>query len=58
MTMIKLVDDELLGQAENGENVLIVEDDDDLRAYLTDIVRSLGYGVVSAGEWKTSARFA
>jgi PAS domain S-box-containing protein len=48
----QLVDDELLGQAENGENILIVEDDDDLRAYLTDIVRSLGYGVVSAANGK------
>ena len=39
-------------QVENGENILIVEDDDDLRAYLTDIVRSLGYGVVSAANGK------
>ena len=46
------LDDELLGQAENGENVLIVEDDNDVRAYLTDIVRSLGYGVVSAANGK------
>jgi PAS domain S-box-containing protein len=48
----QLVDGELLGQGENGEAILIVEDDDDLRAYLTDVVRSLGYGVatVSSGE--------
>jgi CheY-like chemotaxis protein len=43
---------ELLGQAENGENILIVEDDDDLRAYLTDVVRALGYGVLNAANGK------
>jgi PAS domain S-box-containing protein len=48
----QLVDGELLGQGENGENILIVEDDDDLRAYLTDVVRSLGYGVLNAPNGK------
>jgi PAS domain S-box-containing protein len=48
----QLVDGELLGQAENGENILIVEDDDDLRAYLTDVVRALGYGVLNAANGK------
>jgi nitrogen-specific signal transduction histidine kinase/CheY-like chemotaxis protein len=48
----QLVDGELLGQGENGENILIVEDDDDLRAYLTDVVRSLGYGVMNAANGK------
>ena len=48
----QLVDGELLGQGENGENILIVEDDDDLRAYLTDVVRSLGYGVLNAANGK------
>jgi PAS domain S-box-containing protein len=48
----QLVDGELLGQGENGENILIVEDDDDVRAYLTDVVRSLGYGVLNAANGK------
>jgi PAS domain S-box-containing protein len=48
----QLVEGELLGQAENGENILIVEDDDDLRAYLTDVVRGLGYGVLNAANGK------
>jgi CheY-like chemotaxis protein len=48
----QLLEGELLGQAENGENVLIVEDDDDLRAYLTDVVRALGYGVLNAANGK------
>jgi PAS domain S-box-containing protein len=48
----QLVDGELLGQAENGENLLVVEDDDDLRAYLTDVLRSLGYGVLNAASGK------
>jgi CheY-like chemotaxis protein len=46
------VDGELLGQAENGENLLVVEDDNDLRAYLTDVLRSLGYGVLNAASGK------
>jgi PAS domain S-box-containing protein len=48
----QLVDGELLGQAENGENLLVVEDDNDLRAYLTDVLRSLGYGVLNAANGK------
>lgn len=48
----QLVDEELLGQSENGETILIVEDDDDVRAYLTDLVRSLGYGVSAAANAK------
>jgi CheY-like chemotaxis protein len=48
----QLVQGELLGQGENGENILIVEDDDDVRAYLTDVMRSLGYGVLAAANGK------
>jgi CheY-like chemotaxis protein len=48
----QLVDGELLGQGENGETILIVEDDDDLRGYLTDVVRSLGYGVATVSTGK------
>jgi len=48
----QLIEGELLGQGENGETILIVEDDDDVRAYLTDVVRSLGYGVAAAPNGK------
>jgi len=41
-------DEALLAVGENGETVLIVEDDGDLRGYLADVVHSLGYGVVTA----------
>jgi CheY-like chemotaxis protein len=48
----QLVDGDLLGQGEDGETILIVEDDDDVRAYLTDVVRSLGYCVAAASNGK------
>ena len=44
----QLIEGELLGQGEGGETILIVEDDYDVRAYLTDVLRGLGYGVVAA----------
>jgi CheY-like chemotaxis protein len=44
----QLIEGELLGQGEGGETVLVVEDDDDVRAYLTDVLRGLGYGVIAA----------
>lgn len=31
---------------------MIAEDDEDVRAYLTDVVRSLGYGVLTAANGK------
>jgi signal transduction histidine kinase/CheY-like chemotaxis protein len=37
-----------LGEGQNGETILIVEDDSDLRAYLSELLRGLGYRVVSA----------
>ncbi len=43
-----LIEGELLGQGEGGETILLVEDDDDVRAYLTDVLRGLAYGVVAA----------
>ena len=43
-----LIEGELLGQGEGGETILLVEDDGDVRAYLTDILRGLDYGVVAA----------
>ena len=33
------------GVGEDGESILVVEDDDDLRAYITEILRGLGYRV-------------
>ena len=44
----QLIEGELLGQGEGGETILIVEDDDDVRAYLTDALRGLDYGVITA----------
>jgi PAS domain S-box-containing protein len=44
----QLIEGELLGQGEGGETILIVEDDDDVRAYLTDTLRGLDYGVITA----------
>ena len=44
----QLIEGELLGQGEGGETILVVEDDDDVRAYLTDVLRGLDYGVVAA----------
>jgi len=44
----QLVEGELLGQGDGGETILIVEDDDDVRAYLTDALRGLDYGVITA----------
>jgi PAS domain S-box-containing protein len=48
----QLLQGEMLGQGERGETILIVEDDDDLRAYLTDVLRALGYGVATAANAK------
>jgi PAS domain S-box-containing protein len=44
----QLIEGELLGQGEGGETILVVEDDDDVRAYLTDVLRGLKYGVITA----------
>ena len=44
------VEDEtdVLGTGEDGEVILVVEDDHDLRAYLTEVLRGLGYTVLAA----------
>jgi PAS domain S-box-containing protein len=39
---------EILAQGEQGETVLLVEDDKDVRAYLSDVIRGLQYRVLSA----------
>lgn len=36
------------GQADDGEVILVVEDDGELRAYLTEVLRTLGYHVLTA----------
>jgi signal transduction histidine kinase/CheY-like chemotaxis protein len=38
----------VLGQAQAGETILIVEDDSELRSYLADALRGLGYHVLTA----------
>jgi PAS domain S-box-containing protein len=40
--------------AEHSEMILVVEDDPDVRAYSTEILRELGYDVVEAGEGDTA----
>ena len=39
---------EILGQGEQGETILLVEDDKDVRTYLSDALRGLQYRVLSA----------
>ena len=45
---------EALGQGEQGEVILIVEDDHDLRSYLSEVLRSLGYHVLAAPHAKAA----
>jgi len=40
--------DDLLGEGQEGEVILIVEDDPDLRAYLSEVLIGLGYQVMVA----------
>jgi len=42
------VEPDVLGRGEQGEVILIVEDDNDLRSYLSEVLRGLGYRVVAA----------
>ena len=39
--------DEVLGRGDLGEVILVVEDDTDLRSYLSEVLRGLGYQVVA-----------
>jgi PAS domain S-box-containing protein len=45
---------EVIGQGENGETILIVEDDVELRAYLSEVLRGLGYRVLTAPDAKAA----
>jgi len=40
--------DEIVAEGEGGETILVVEDDADVRAYLTDALRELKYTVITA----------
>jgi signal transduction histidine kinase len=42
-------EDELLAEGDAVETILVVEDDADLRAYVSDLLRDLNYRVLSAG---------
>ncbi|HEY1753057.1 MAG TPA: ATP-binding protein [Caulobacteraceae bacterium] len=42
--------------AERGETILVVEDDDDVRTYSVDILRELGYRVVEAHDGPSALR--
>ena len=41
---------EILAQGEQGETILLVEDDKDVRTYLSDALRGLNYRVLSAAD--------
>jgi CheY-like chemotaxis protein len=40
--------------SEEGETILIVEDDTDLRSYLIEVLRELGYQVIACSDAKTA----
>jgi len=41
--------DDFISEGASAETVLVVEDDSDLRSYVTDVLRDLNYRVLSAG---------
>jgi PAS domain S-box-containing protein len=47
---------ELLPEAGNEETVLVLEDDDDVRSYSTEILRELGYRVLEAHDGASALR--
>ena len=42
------------GKSEQGEVILVVEDDDDLRSYVSEVLRGLGYHVLSCANAKAA----
>jgi PAS domain S-box-containing protein len=48
---------EPLAEGENGETILVVEDDKDLRFYLVNVLRDLGYRVVSTSSAQRAIAF-
>ncbi|OKO72433.1 histidine kinase [Bradyrhizobium sp. NAS80.1] len=42
-------EDEVIAEGESVETILVVEDDADLRVYVSDVLRDLNYRVVAAG---------
>ena len=57
LTSLHTEDDEsveLLGEGEKGETILVVEDDQDVRAYLIEMLRDLHYKVLSASDAKAA----
>ena len=47
---------EILAQGEQGETILLVEDDKDVRSYLSDALRGLHYRVLSAANATTALK--
>ena len=45
---------EIVGHGDQSEVILVVEDDGDLRSYLSEVLRGLGYHVVAAANAKAA----
>jgi PAS domain S-box-containing protein len=48
--------DSVVPEAEGGETILVVEDDDDVRTYSVEILRDLGYRVIEAHDGASALR--
>jgi CheY-like chemotaxis protein len=57
LTNLQIEDDaplDLVGEGEKGETILVVEDDQDVRAYLVEVLRGFNYSVLSASNGKAA----